>query len=225
MRKKILLTLMCFLGLIVINAGSALALTIDYAASVGDGSTSSNIVFTGTGDTITFTQPAGGNLNITSVTVGTDGDTVGLQGNILGIFTIGAIITSGPVQTALVSGTGTFSIVDELAKSFTADLTWVDIYTVGASGGLNYGATVNLSNVNYAGANTDLLAFLSGGSTTLTFQFAVAKSLTLLTTDGNINSTSFSGSLAPVPLPATVLLMGSGLLGLIGLRNRVKLLI
>jgi hypothetical protein len=222
MRKKIMLTLMCFLGLIFINAGSALALSLDFSASVGDGLTSSKIVFTGTGDTITFTQPVGGNFNITSVTSGTDPDTQGLLGNISGTFTIGAITTVGSLQTAPVTGTGTFSIKDELANTFSATLTWVDIYTMGAGGGLNSGGTVNLSSVSYAGVNTDLLAYIYGGISTLTFQFIPGKSLTQLTTDGTINSTSFSGSLAPVPVPGALGLLGSGLIGLVGIGYRRK---
>ena len=219
MRKKNLFLLMCLLGLTLICSGSALALEISYS-SLGDDVTPAQIVFLGNTDTMTFTLPASGNFIISSVADITDLDTLGLRGTIAGTFTIGPIVTLGPIEAAPVSGRGTFTIVDENAVPFTADLTWKNIFTAGANGGLNTLGEANLSNISYLGSNTDLDDFGSIGATVLTFQFLPAKSLTALTTDGAVNFNSFSGSLAPVPVPGALGLLGMGLLGIIGLGIR-----
>jgi hypothetical protein len=140
---------------------------------------------------------------------------VGLFGNITGTYTIGSITTTGPLQTAPVTGTGTFSISDGASGLFTADLAWLEIYTFGSTGGLNSGATVNLTNFSYTGANIDLQAFASGsqGIVTLTFQFTSPVSLNYLA--ANETTTSYSGSAtAVVPEPGTLLLLGAGLVAI-----------
>ena len=101
-------------------------------------------------------------------------------------------------------------------------LTWIGsiFFSFGTSGGANFTGEANLSNIVYGGSNPDLLALFNGGSgvQTLTYQFGASKSLTDLFTDGE--STSFSGNITPVPVPAAVWLFGSGLLGLVGIARR-----
>jgi hypothetical protein len=128
------------------------------------------------------------------------------------------------VQTASVNGTGTLTIIDG-SFTLTADLVWVDIFSIGTAGGANINGTANLSNIAYGGSNADLLALFNGGSgiQTMTYQFTTPQSLTqLFTTSSSVTSTSFSGNITPVPVPAAVWLFGSGLLGLVGIARRKK---
>jgi len=211
--------LICLLGLTLFTTGSALAtVSIDYQPY-----NNALIKFFGATDTFSFTQPAGGNFLITNVTGGTDPQTLGLTGNISGTFTIGAITTVGPLQTAPVTGTGLFTIKDEANVTFTASLAWVDISTFFGAGGINSGGVANLMPVSYGGANTDLLAFFNnGGTTNLTFNFSPGKTLTNLTTGVATNSTTFSGSASAVPVPGALGLMATGLIGVVGLGLRKK---
>jgi hypothetical protein len=103
------------------RSSSAYALTLNYASHED-----AVIKFTGTGNTFQFVPDAasGFDFQIGSVDDSSDPNTVGLHGNISGTFTIGAISTSGPVQTAPVTGAGTVSILDEASVLFSADLAW-----------------------------------------------------------------------------------------------------
>jgi hypothetical protein len=200
---------------LMLYPGSATALRLDYSNLDG-----ASIRFSGATDTFTFIDNSlGKDFSITGGD-GLAGATIGLQGHLGGAFTIGAITISGSLQTAGVTGTGIFEIYDG-SNTFQADLVWVDIYTLGGSGGVNSGLAANLANVSYSGSNTDLLQFLNGGTTNITFQFQPAKSLTELTTEES-NSTSYSGSLSPVPEPAAMLLLGGSLIVLWGSRKRIK---
>lgn len=174
-------------------------------------SSTENVVFNGNG-TFTFPTDAvtGNNILIVS---GGSGSAVGLEGAITGTFAIGPVATVGPLQAALVGGKGKLTIDDGVGNDLTADLVWYNMYTIGPFGGLNAGATVNLTNFSYAGANADLvdLASAPAGIVTTTFQFTSATSLTFL--KNNKTSTSYSGSITAVPEP---LFSGLALVGAIG---------
>ena len=197
----------------------AAAVTIDYSNTSGS---SINLDPTdncgGSGTVGCFSFSSGNNIVITS------GTASGFSGGISGLFGVGAITTSGLQETANVNGTGSLSIFDG-GQILTADLSWVDIASFATAGVLNTLGTANLSNIVYGGSNGDLVALFNAGTgtQTATFQFTSPTSLTdLFTTSTTVTSTSFSGSIASIPIPATVWLFGSGLLGLVGMARRKK---
>ena len=189
----------------------------------------SKIAFNGSTDTFSFTHATDSHDFKITAEDPTGGGTIGFVGDITGTFNIGTIKTDGSLQTAAVTGSGTFSIIDNAnpGQMFTASIDWKTIYTYKTSGGLNDDGVINLSNlptpISYDGTNSYLLALKNNGGTAVGgFSFIPAKSLTQLTQNGANNSTSYSGTLSFVPLPSSLLLIGSGLVGLGLLRFRRK---
>ena len=192
------------------------AIILDFAAQ-GD----SAISFDGSGD-FSFVDDtvSGYDFEVTGSTgLGT---AIGTFGNIQGTFTIGTVVGN----SAPVTGSGTLSIDDGVAV-LTATVEFVDISQMGALGGLNTMATVNLSSISYVGGNSDLLALVSAsgeGIATVTYQFTAPTTLaSLKVTD---TETSYSGSItAPVGVPdggSTIMLLGLALVGLNSLRKRIN---
>jgi hypothetical protein len=217
--RKSLSVLVAGCILVFAMVGRAPATIVDFSNLSG-----ANVTFAGSGDTFTFSpESVGYDFEITS-----PGTAKGLYGNIDGTFKIGTITSTvvnqklfqeAPVTT--LSG-GSFSVSDG-ASSLTGALTWVSIYTYVTTGGINADGTVNLTGISYTGTNADLLQLKNAGSATsvVTFQFSPAKSLMQLTEDGKTFSTSYSGSVSAVPIPAGIWFFAPGLLGLIGLRRRI----
>jgi hypothetical protein len=173
--------------------------------------------------TFSFTSTNGYQFSISSVTGGV-GDSVGLNGFVApgGPFTIGTITTSGSIQSAPVTGTGTLHITDALATDLTGTIEWVDITTIGVGGIVNLSGTLNLTSINYPGANSDLGALAAAGSASdvVTFQFVPAQTLTQLANTGG--QTSYSGTIVSIPEPASVTLVVVGLMGLLAFCHRRK---
>src|SRR4051812_33399199 len=111
MIKQLRNVLTLFLTLFALSASQLHAITLALSAVPGG-----TMKFTGTGDRVEFvdsTSPAffGYDFWVTfSDQVGAT--SVGLPGNITGVFTIGAITPSGTGESAPVTGLGAFSIFD-----------------------------------------------------------------------------------------------------------------
>lgn len=145
----------------------------------------------------------------------------GLFGNIDGTFTVGAVTNQGfGIETAPVTGTGTFSIFDGFA-TLSADVSWSDIFSLGTTLGLNVSGNLNLTNIVYTGTNVELNAMKQDGQGVLTVsaQFVPGMSLSQLMTSNAVSSTSYSGTYNSVPEPASMALIGMGVMALAARRR------
>jgi hypothetical protein len=203
--KRILFTALILTGMLTVTNSRA---SLSFASLSG-----SSVEF-GPGSQFNITASTTADGNFTGGFAQWDITTAGAAANLNGAFsggpwTYGTITTSGPLQTANVAPGGTFAIDDGAGHLLSGNVNWVQVYTVGSTGGFNAGATINLTGMTYSGSNTALDALLASagdGSMNLTFQFGTTESLTQLSQlTGHLDSQSYSGTLAPVPEPTTVL--------------------
>jgi hypothetical protein len=217
--------------LFAIGTPAANALTFGFSSiPVSAETEGGNIAFDGDADSFAFLPTAAASFQIDSVAGGT-GDAVGNQGNILGEFAIGSITDGsipgapGVFEYAEVTGDGTFQVYAG-EETLTATISFDSIYTYdvngSSSGGVQTEGTANIIGISYAGSNQDLLALANFGAASgvISFQFTPGLSLTDLTADGTTNSTSYSGTLSAVPIPAAAWLFGSALVGMAGIGYR-----
>ena len=219
-KRKIVCWVTTLSLMLLAGVGSARADTVscNFACEAG-----SSIDFNGTNQSFDFPTTSTYDFAITTATSPNLG---GLQGNIGGTFTVGTITTAedGGQQANVTSTDGTFSVFDG-ASTLTANLNWETIQVLyGLFGILNVKGAANLSDVTYSGSNSDLLGIRNGTDQTvvLTFQFSPVTERTLaeLMTPGQVNSTSYSGSLSSVPEPSSCMLLVTASLGLLTYARR-----
>ncbi len=181
----------------------------DFAASTG-----STIQFNGSAKSFEFTGDLGAQWQITDEPVGT-GEALTLHGSITGgPFDYGTVTTSGPVQSAYVTGPdGVFTINDGAGHFLTGSIDLVTIDTFLNEGVLDGDLDVNLDDLSYSGSNTDVrdLVEEEPGTVTLSFQFATNDNLTTLSEGSSPSGyTSYSGSILEVPEPRPTPLLSLG---------------
>ena len=170
--------------------------------------------------TVTFPEASDGCDFV--ITQSATADLIGIKGNINGTFTVGSVTTAGLLQTASLTGTGTFSLTDPDGDVLSATLAWNDIYTYGSTGGLNPEGTANLTSWTYSGSYPSFLDITNGQaqSSDLTFQFNPGKNLSQLMATGADTKTTYSGSFSMTPEPATLSLLVLGGLAVVARRRK-----
>jgi hypothetical protein len=168
-------------------------------------------VFATTLGPITGAMNLGGNLQYTGLLQNTttlDFLPTGTRGSIVGIGT-------GTGDLATVTGTSTGDIVDFLDfASFSSPIT--NFLTI-------EGFQLDLSTLTIDGQSS-LFLFLSGTGTLSGSGFDPTPASWSLSTQANSgNPTTYSMTIAAVPVPAAVWLFGSGLIGLVGVARRRRM--
>jgi len=202
------------LTIAAIAAGVALSTTTSQAslnfAGINNGQ------FNATGDTFQLNPISGSAItpqfDFTGADLGLTGWITGAPWSVNMAGLTSTTVGSITYQQAPVLGGGQLNIFDGV-NTLTGNVTWNQIHIVSnGQGGIADSLSVNLTGINYTGANADLLALAStpNGNLNISFQFSGSDpSLTSLFAGSGTQSVSYSGSVSSVassavPEPSTV---------------------